>query len=93
MNLRKQKDAARILRILDNLPTSCDPVHEPIYASPVTLKHCESAGKLSYESEDQCRNAIKRRKQRGANTSFLRPYPCEVCHGWHMTSRQNHRRH
>ena len=91
MNLRKEKDANRILRLLDSLPPCGDLPEEPpapSYSPPIAV-HEGACGKLKYESEAQCRTAIKRRLRKGANTSFLRPYPCQICHGWHMTSRAN----
>ena len=93
MNLRKEKDANRLLRILDALPPCDAPgIAEPVYSSPIAVKEGE-CGKLKYESESQCRGAIKRRLRKGANTSFLRPYHCPICHGWHITSRANIKPH
>lgn len=47
-------------------------------------------GKTCYPSEPTARKCANLIKKRGANTSFLRPYFCQTCKAWHITSRKNH---
>jgi hypothetical protein len=85
----KEKAARRVLEILDSLPGARD---APTVAYPIRdVIHQGSTrgpcGKAVYDNEGQCRTAIKRRLSNGATSSFLRPYFCDECRGWHMTSR------
>lgn len=59
------------------------------------MSHCQETGKVSYKSEGQARVAHKkigerlRRARRGGSTRRRweqRPYRCEACGLWHLTS-------
>jgi len=101
MKRHKKKNADHLLEILDSLPgEKIAPLPGRLIKSPLdaaemseqiesTQFHSHkdtSCGKAGYESEKTCRRAIKNRLRRGGNTSRLRPYFCEKCHFWHMTS-------
>lgn len=43
-----------------------------------------------FATEGIVKDAIRHHLTKGrANTSFLRPYFCDVCHAWHISSRPN----
>lgn len=50
-------------------------------------------GKSVYSSESACRQAIKRLRNGKGDASYLRPFFCDECHGWHMTSVRNYKHH
>jgi hypothetical protein len=46
--------------------------------------HCASKGKVRYDSEEGAREGA--RELRGKRGDELRPYECNGCGGWHLTS-------
>lgn len=49
-------------------------------------------GKSVYQSLEKVRQAIKKLRNGKGDTAYLRPFPCEKCHGWHMTSVKSFRK-
>lgn len=66
------------------------PPRRDFRASSVTIGPC---GKHTFESERQCKDAIRHRLNKGANVNKLIAYFCRDCHGWHMTSRDSRKDH
>ena len=47
-------------------------------------KDCEATGKRSYPSKRSARMAMVKASNR------IRAYPCNSCHGWHVTKERHH---
>lgn len=56
----------------------------PVSSNRSTRKD-NSCGKACYTSKTKAKEAINYRLKRGADTSKLRSYFCDVCKAWHMT--------
>lgn len=58
-----------------------------------TRRQCHT-GKIRYRTEEEAYKAIKlasRDEEREARERKpIRAYPCDDCHGWHLTSREYH---
>lgn len=53
-------------------------------------------GKIGYQSKDQARHDLVswRQNKRYADAKQMRPYQCEKCGLWHLTSQSNrHQKH
>lgn len=93
----KEKHANRIDSLLGKLglhplhvdPEELPPEHDPHSSAPHTPV-TGSCGKTCYVSESSARKCAKLIMKRGANTSFLRPYFCQPCKAWHITSNKSH---
>lgn len=92
----KPKPNQRIDKLLGELglpPHAVDPEQlqaelDPISSAPHT-PITGLCGKTCYPSETRGRKCANLIKKRGANTSFLRPYYCQTCKAWHITSAKN----
>lgn len=92
----KPKPNQRIDKLLGELglpphavdPEELSPELDPYSSAPHTPT-TGLCGKTCYPSESSARKCAKRIMERGANTSFLRPYFCQTCKAWHITSARN----
>ena len=89
----KEMHGKRIDKLLGDLglhPAKLDPDEFPEESArkPVGSHTPETGtcGKTCFRSETAARKSAKRIMERGANTSFLRPYFCPECRAWHITS-------
>jgi hypothetical protein len=69
-------------------PRGTPPPPEQIQSTPPPKGEC---GKTLFPTEEKCRQAIKRLRNGKGDTSYLRPFSCAICHGWHMTSVRNYK--
>jgi len=61
---------------------------EPLPLAPDTP--CPS-GKIRHAMENKARKVIQSQSRKRKSVPFLRPYRCELCHDWHLTSLPNKR--
>jgi len=52
--------------------------------SPVSLNNCQS--KVRYDSKDKANKSAEMRNLENLNLN-LEVYKCDMCSGWHLTSR------
>lgn len=71
-------------------PDGFTPPPVPVTTPPPPKGVC---GKSLYPSEEKCRKAIKKLRNGKGDASYLRPFFCDACHGWHMTSVRNYKHH
>ncbi|MCU0780366.1 MAG: hypothetical protein MUF04_04600 [Akkermansiaceae bacterium] len=93
MRPKPNKKIDKLLGDLGLHPHALDPDEvaagfDSLYPSP-TPPPTGPCGKCCFSNETAARKAGNRIKNRGANTSFFRPYFCPKCKAWHLTSGKN----
>jgi hypothetical protein len=93
MKPKPRKSIDNLLGELGFHPDSVDPDEvaakfDP-FGKPNSARLPGPCGKCCYNSEITARKAGNRIKSHGANTSFFRPYFCDECKAWHLTSGKN----
>lgn len=93
-NKHRNEELSRLGDIFAELgfrkPSGSTPPPAPVHTPPPQKGPC---GKSLYHSEDKCRAAIKRLRNGRGDASYLRPFFCDQCHAWHMTSVRNYKHH
>jgi len=86
------KKAKRKLERLNNIFSNLG-FGEPSYDDAPSAQRAKigyrlenKCGKVCFESQSCCNEAIRFRLRKGANTDKMRSYFCDTCKAWHMSS-------